>query len=94
MPKVTVLPEGKVIEVEPGDSVLNAVEPAGEALPFGCHAGTCSSCMTRVVAGMENLEPPNDQEESTLDTFDAEPNQRLMCQAVIRGDITLDYTDA
>jgi len=94
MPKVTVLPEGKVIEVAAGDSVLNAVEAVGEALPFGCHAGTCSSCMTRVVAGMEHLESPDAQEESTLDTFDAEPDQRLMCQAVICGDITIDYSDA
>ncbi len=92
MPRVTVLPENKVYDVGAGDSVLNAVEAINGELPFGCHAGTCSSCMTRVVAGMENLESPNDQETSTLADFAAEPDQRLMCQAVIRGDITIDYS--
>lgn len=93
MPRVTVLPENKVYEIAPGDSVLNAVEAVGGDLPFGCHAGTCSSCMTRVVAGMENLDPPNEQETATLSDFGAEADQRLMCQAVIRGDITVDYSE-
>ncbi|MBE7557512.1 (2Fe-2S)-binding protein [bacterium] len=79
------LPEHKVYEVAAGDSVLNAVEAVNGELPFGCHHGTCSTCMTRVVSGMENLDPPNEQEKSTLSDFDAEPDQRLMCCRDPRG---------
>ncbi len=44
-------PSSHEVTVEPGDSVLMALERAGYALPNNCRAGACGECKTRVLAG-------------------------------------------
>ena len=43
--------DGRVVEVEPGQAVLDAVEAAGVALPFGCRQGGCTSCAAKLIEG-------------------------------------------
>lgn len=54
---------------------------------FGCHSGVCGKCATTVVAGLENLSAPTDEEKA----MDLEAGRRLMCQCTItKGTVKLD----
>lgn len=83
MAKVYVVNDDKEIEV-PDGSNLGILDGKCSIL-FACHEGTCGSCLVHVREGMENLEEPNEIEKAALENFGAEKDQRLMCQAVIKG---------
>lgn len=42
---------GKTVAVAGGQSILDAMESAGEELPSFCRAGVCGTCRTRVIDG-------------------------------------------
>ena len=71
--------EGETKEVADGGRVYDACDDLG--MPFGCTDGLCGTCICRVVSGAENLAPKNDKE---ID-MDLDDNQRLACQAEIKG---------
>ena len=48
---------------------------------FGCHSGVCGKCATTVIAGLENLSAPTDEETA----MDLDSDRRLMCQSTIIG---------
>ncbi len=83
MAKVYFVNDDKEVEV-PDGSNLRILEGKLSVL-FACGEGICGSCMVTVKEGLENLEPPNEQEKATLENFGAKPNQRLLCQAVIKS---------
>ena len=39
------------IAVLPGETILEAVEASGVAVPASCRNGTCGTCATKVLAG-------------------------------------------
>ncbi|NPA22528.1 MAG: (2Fe-2S)-binding protein [Candidatus Micrarchaeota archaeon] len=85
MAKVTILNEGKTIEV-PDGSLLSVLEGKTNIL-FACKEGVCMTCLAYVEEGMENLEPPSETEKMTLSTLsgpDAE-KARLLCVTRIKG---------
>ncbi len=43
--------DGRVVDVEPGQTVLGAAEEAGVELPFGCRQGGCTTCAARLIEG-------------------------------------------
>lgn len=51
MSRVRLHPSGHEIECRPGDTVLEAVERAGYALPNNCRAGACGECKVKVLEG-------------------------------------------
>ena len=63
------LPEGReaVIRVAEDETVLEAAERAGVALPFGCRTGACATCTGRVFDGrIEHTRPPRALKERHL----------------------------
>ena len=77
--------QAEEIELEDGAAVLDAAEALGVC--FGCQAGNCGSCLTRVAAGMENLGDYSENER----VFGLDDGERLMCQCMIlRGQVTLE----
>ena len=42
---------GRVIAVEPGQSVLDALSAQGVELAMSCQQGVCGTCQTRVLEG-------------------------------------------
>ncbi len=83
MAKVYVKNDDKWIEVEDG-AQLDILDGQCSVL-FACKDGVCGSCLVTVLEGLENLEEPNETEKATLESLGAEQNQRLLCQAVIKG---------
>ncbi|MDE3269111.1 MAG: 2Fe-2S iron-sulfur cluster-binding protein [Pseudomonadota bacterium] len=63
------------------------------ALEFGCRNADCGICVLRVVAGMDNLYPRNTKESDFLQAMRADPDERLACQARIKGDICVELSD-
>ena len=49
--QVTVEPTGDVIEVEDGQTILDAALRQGVWLPFACGHGTCGTCKVQVLDG-------------------------------------------
>ena len=77
--------EAEEIELADGSAILDAAETLGVC--FGCQAGNCGSCLTRVTAGMENLGDYSDNEKA----FGLDDGERLMCQCkILGGQVTLD----
>ena len=44
MTKIQLSPSGKLVDAEPHDTILGALERAGYALPNNCRAGACGEC--------------------------------------------------
>jgi CDP-4-dehydro-6-deoxyglucose reductase len=51
MARVRLHPSGRAVECQPGDTVLQALERAGYALPNNCRAGACGECKVKVREG-------------------------------------------
>lgn len=71
-------------EVEEGQSLLEACEGVGIPMDSACGGfACCNSCRVDVIAG--DLSPRIDEEIAFLD----HEGQRLGCQAMVIGDVTI-----
>jgi 2Fe-2S ferredoxin len=79
--------EGKVIELihENGTDWMHACGKKGR----------CTTCKMIVVEGMENLNPPTDQEVFYRTQFRLKDNERLACQSTLRpGNLLIRVAEA
>lgn len=83
MAKIIFVDEGTSVEVPDGTRLQDAIDQAGADIPFGCREGDCATCMIEVLDGMDNLGPPNDNEEVTLMDDELDAGIRLACQCRI-----------
>ncbi len=95
MPKVSFLPDGVTLELPSGTSLQAAADRAQVGLPFGCRAGTCGTCVIRVVRGADSLESTGFVEADTLSSIGCtDPRGRLACQLFLgSGDLEIGYED-
>ncbi|MGA8382246.1 MAG: adenylate/guanylate cyclase domain-containing protein [Stellaceae bacterium] len=80
-------PDGTVIDVVPGTSVLEASRLAGIPHAHVCGGrGRCSTCRVRVRGEIGSIDPPGDTEQRVLRRIGATtPNVRLACQLRPKG---------
>ncbi len=94
MPKVTfILGDGQVrtVETDSGTTVLRIALDHNIPMEHACGGnGFCTTCLCSVEKGIENMSPRNDREENMGVTDD--PN-RLGCQAIVNGDVTVKIID-
>ncbi len=93
LPHVTLCPEGAVIEVHPGELVLDALLENGIEIEHACEKScACSTCHVIVREGFDSLEEADDQEEDQLDkAWGLEPTSRLSCQTEVgTEDLVID----
>lgn len=94
MPIVTFIdPDGQIkkTEAEKGKTLLSIALDANVPMQYACGGnGFCTTCMCAVQEGMPHLSPRNEREENMGVTDD--PN-RLGCQAVVEGDVTVQILD-
>lgn len=89
MPNVTYIISGqtKTVAGDAGKTVLQIALDNGIGMEHACGGnGFCTTCLCDVKTGADNLEPRNDREEM----MGIEGAQRLGCQAVVKGDVTLE----
>ena len=95
MSKVTVLPEGLIIDAASGATIMEAAWAHGLYWPTTCGGqGICTSCACSVEEGAENLDEMGRSERRTLaeemgDAAIKARRLRLACQARVRGDVTV-----
>ena len=83
---VTIAQTGHRFEVAPGQTVLEAAQRAGVALPYCCRAGVCGSCKATLLRG-ECAYPRNPP--VALRGVAPERHALLLCQAVPCSDLLI-----
>ena len=105
MPKVTFIIDGEpqTVEFEHGklpyshhgkpESFLDVAKNLHVPLEHACGGScACTTCHLFVREGEQNLSEPEDKELDRLDTaWDLRTNSRLGCQAVIKGDVVVEF---
>jgi len=84
---LTVMPEGRTIEVGEGTTILAALLGAEVAIPHKCEGNAkCGSCHIFVQEGRKGLSKIGKLENEKLDTIvGVGSKSRLACQATILG---------
>jgi len=81
-------PDGRVVEVTPGTSVLEASRLAGIPHASVCGGrGRCSTCRVRVRGEIHSIDPPAEDELRVLRRIGATSNVRLACQLRPHGEV-------
>ncbi len=84
------LPDGRTVRLPPEASVLEGLRAAGIPHAAVCGGrGRCTTCRVRVLAGAEDLAPPNEVEAQALARIGAQPGVRLACQLRPRADLAI-----
>ena len=85
-PVVEIRPQGIRIEVQPGETILQAALAQGVAFPHNCTVGTCGSCKTHLTEG--NVKALSDF-GYTLSKAELDAGYILACQAEPRDPLTV-----
>jgi ferredoxin len=91
---VTLTPLGRSAEAKADETLLDIARRAGAPLGNSCGGvGMCARCRVRVIAGGDNLSPPTSIESRVSAQRNLDGDERLACQAVVRGpcEITTSY---
>lgn len=89
--KVTVLPFGDTLEIDPSESVLDALLRQGRFVRYGCKHGGCGTCRAHLADGDCRL---GDQTSFSLSDADREAGVVLMCSTFVdAGHAVLDLGD-
>lgn len=87
--EVRILPFDATLEVEPGESVLNAILRQGRFVKYGCKHGGCSTCRAEVVDGDFRL---SDNTSFSLSEKDRDAGIVLLCSTFAETDLTIDVS--
>ena len=99
MPKIKFLPhedycpEGKEIDAQPGETILNLALANGINLEHACEKScACTTCHVIVREGFDSIEESSEDEDDMLDkAWGLEPESRLSCQAIVGDkDLTVE----
>lgn len=82
---LTLKKSGKKVKILPGQTLLAALEGAGESMMAACRAGVCGACRCTTEGEIER------QSVMTLSAQDLEGGVALACSCTAKGDISLDY---
>jgi CDP-4-dehydro-6-deoxyglucose reductase len=85
--KVTLKTSGRQFSVAAGETVLEAAQRAGVALPYSCRAGVCGSCKATLLEG--RCEYPRNP-PLALNAEDQAQHAVLLCQAAPTTDLLLE----
>ena len=85
--ELTIQPLGQTIEVEDGQTILDAALRAGIYLPHACCHGLCATCKVQVVDG--EVEHGEASAFALMD-FEREEQKCLACCATLQSDVTIE----
>ena len=87
MYQVTIEPLGETIEVEDGQSILDAALRAGIWLPYACNHGLCGTCKVDVIEGEVEH---NHASAFALMDIERDEGKCLACCATVESDIVIE----
>lgn len=82
---LTLKKSGKKVKILPGQTLLAALEGAGETMMAACRAGVCGACRCTTTGEIER------QSVMTLSAQDLESGVALACSCTASGDVSLEY---
>lgn len=85
---VLIQPLQRVIEVEPGANLLDALRSAQVPMSYSCMAGRCGTCRCKVLAG--DVLDSGGAQQNPLESRDAHV---LACQTFLTGPCTIEIPD-
>lgn len=85
--ELTIEPLGQTIEIEDGQTILDAALRAGIYLPHACGHGLCATCKVKVVDG--EVEHGEASPFALMD-FEREEGKTLACCATAQCDVTIE----
>lgn len=87
LPHQELCPDGAVVEVDDGTSVLDAALKNGIGIEHACEkVCACTTCHIVVREGFDSLAESSELEDDLLDkAWGLEPDSRLGCQAKVSG---------
>ncbi|GGB87299.1 phenol hydroxylase P5 protein [Marinobacterium zhoushanense] len=85
--EVTIEPTGDVIEVEEGQTILDAALRQGVWLPFACGHGTCATCKVQVVEGEADI---GNASPFALMDMERDEGKVLACCAMPESDMVIE----
>lgn len=90
MPMLTLPQIGRRIDVQPGQTLLEAALDAGIPYPHSCRSGRCGACKSTLLEGDVTM-----GQHTRFALADAEKatNQILACRAVPQTDVTVAWLD-
>src|SRR5262245_6651762 len=88
--RISFLPDARLVEALPGQTVLQAALSAGIKLTHACGSNArCSTCRTAVLEGLENCSPRTKAEVEIATHLQFKPMIRLACQTRVTGSVTV-----
>ena len=85
--EVTIEPTGEVIEVEEGQTILDAALRQGVWLPFACGHGTCATCKCDLLEGDVDI---GDASSFALMDMERDEGKILACCAMPESDLVIE----
>jgi len=85
--QLTIEPTGQVLDVEPGQTILDAALRAGIYLPHACCHGLCATCKVEVTDGEVDHGAASN---FALMDYEREEGKCLACCATLESDVTID----
>ena len=90
---ITFTPIGKQVEARENETILDAARRAGVPIGNSCGAiGVCARCRIRVVDGADNLSAATAIEARVSAQRKFAADERMACQAAVRGDCVVTAT--
>ncbi|MGE5335640.1 MAG: 2Fe-2S iron-sulfur cluster-binding protein, partial [Nitrososphaerota archaeon] len=83
--RIRLADSGAVLDVQPGETLLETLERSGYRPDFSCRAGACATCRLKVVAGKVHATDEN----NALTPAERARGYVLSCVAEPQGDVTL-----
>lgn len=84
---VVLQPVGIEMEVEEGETILDAAFRQGVALPHGCKVGQCSACKCVITEGEVEMKKYS---TFALNDMEREQDHILMCCALVESDVEIE----
>lgn len=88
LPHSELCPDGAVIEVDSGTTVLDVALKNGIGIEHACEKScACTTCHVIIREGFDSLDESDELEDDLLDkAWGLEPDSRLGCQAIIKDE--------
>lgn len=86
--KATLQPDGPTVEVQAGETLLDALLRNEIDIPYECHVGSCTECKCRILDGQVK-----EQQDSAyvLEKDELDNGYVLACQSILISDIVFTY---
>lgn len=90
MPIVRLPGDGLDMQATAGETLHDVCDRHATSVLFHCYSARCGMCRIRVLEHPDGLSAVGDLEQQLLDEVATGSDERLACQCVVLGDVTIE----